>query len=182
LRTSPAKFWREYADISKRDADFVWSFLRGPISRLSGGGSIKTASTAAQIVQAADEGFTIGRKAVTNAAAAAVVSTATLGYVEKYDLVEATDADRAYGYDTAFAFGKAGWDILVGVGTGGAAGALVEKREVKMPRMAWLRGCPGNSSPCGRGVRVRAEVSAHCSPHPSPLPCRRERGNFPDSL
>jgi hypothetical protein len=61
---------------------------------------------------------------VTNAAAAAVVSTATLGYVEKYDLVEATDADRAYGYDTAFAFGKAGWDILVGVGTGGAAGAL----------------------------------------------------------
>jgi hypothetical protein len=83
-----------------------------------------------------------------------VVSTATLGYVEKYDLVEATDADRAYGYDTAFAFGKAGWDILVGVGTGGAAGALSKGGTVAKTASVVIQthDMVSNAANLGRGI------------------------------
>ena len=72
------------------------------------------------VIGAFGSGFKTGAKANVNGLSSAVVSTVTIGIVEKVEPWAVTDLDRAYGYDAAFAIANASGNILVTAGTCGA--------------------------------------------------------------
>jgi len=72
------------------------------------------------IFEAFCNGLVTGAKANVNGLSSAVVSTVTIGYWDKVEPWAVNDLDRAYGYDTAFAFANASGNIAVGLASGGA--------------------------------------------------------------
>jgi RHS repeat-associated protein len=81
---------------------------------------IATAS-GVDLAVAAGRGRLTGGKAVVNAGAGTLVSTATLGYKDYAGPFNVSDYDRAIGYDASHFIARGSTELLAGVGTGGAA-------------------------------------------------------------
>ncbi len=79
------------------------------------------------LIGAGAYGLTTGGKAVVNGATTAARSTFTLGIKgDRWELIPVTDYDRANGYDLSAGVAQGGFDVLISVGTGGAASALAK--------------------------------------------------------
>ncbi|UDQ98816.1 polymorphic toxin-type HINT domain-containing protein [Lentisphaerota bacterium WC36G] len=95
--------------------------------------------------EAFNSGLKTGAKAVTNAAADTVVSTATLGFVDKVEVFEVTAEDRANGYDAAYGVSRVGTEILaatatMGLGNVSNGGKLVCNAQKTLTVMDALQG------------------------------------------
>ena len=73
------------------------------------------------MLEAFGSGLVTGAKANVNGLSSAVVSTVTIGIVDKVEPWPVNELDRAYGYDAAFAIANASGNILVGVASGGTS-------------------------------------------------------------
>ncbi len=101
--------------------------------------SYSTASNQTSVTDAFFAGLGTGAKAVVNGTFKAIVSSATVGFVEGDNLLEVTKADMERGYGTAEAFANAGASVFVGVATGGAACALSKGGNIAKVASAGIR-------------------------------------------
>ena len=82
------------------------------------------------------QGAKVGAKAVVNASADTVVSTATLGIVDDVELINVTNEDRAAGYDKSYTGARVSTEVLAAVGTAGLTETKVAGTTAKLSKNA----------------------------------------------
>ena len=115
-------------------------------------------AVAAGFWHGAGDGAVTGTKAVANATADTVVSTATLGQVTGTQVVGVTDEDRANGYDAAYGFAHTGTSILAGVATGelaNAGGVIGETVSAMNQAQNYVNVAQGAASIAQNGLNVQ---------------------------
>jgi len=121
LKAQTENWWDRAARLDDLPTNAQERYIAGTISAAYEGVRPEpTASLLDNIADCAGVGVRVGGKALVNSTGKTLGSTISLGQWEPGDIIEVTDYDRHYGYETSAGFARVGGEILVGLGTAGS--------------------------------------------------------------